>query len=63
MRQQESMLTANIFSTPDSSGRVFLCRNDDYRIGMPLSFYPEPGRIVLCNYDTGFLPPEMRRRA
>src|SRR5690348_5307086 len=26
---------------------------------MPLSYHPKPGTIVVCNYDTGFRPPEM----
>lgn len=26
---------------------------------MALSYYPSPGEIVLCNYDTGFKAPEM----
>lgn len=26
---------------------------------MPLSYYPSPGEIVLCDYATGFIPPEM----
>lgn len=26
---------------------------------MPLAYYPPPGEIVLCNYGTGFIAPEM----
>lgn len=26
---------------------------------MPLTYYPAPGEIVLCNYGTGFVAPEM----
>jgi uncharacterized protein YifN (PemK superfamily) len=26
---------------------------------MPLTYYPAPGEIVLCNYGTGFISPEM----
>lgn len=26
---------------------------------MPLSYYPNPGEIVLCDYKTGFIAPEM----
>ncbi|MDE2597017.1 MAG: type II toxin-antitoxin system PemK/MazF family toxin [Sphingomonadales bacterium] len=26
---------------------------------MPLLYHPRPGEIVLCNYGTGFVPPEM----
>lgn len=26
---------------------------------MPLTYYPAPGEIVLCNYGTGFIAPEM----
>lgn len=26
---------------------------------MPLAYYPAPGEIVLCNYGTGFISPEM----
>lgn len=26
---------------------------------MPLSYYPKPGEIVLCDYETGFVEPEM----
>lgn len=26
---------------------------------MPLNFHPNPGTIVICDYSTGFVPPEM----
>ena len=26
---------------------------------MPLSFHPDPGTIVICDFTTGFRPPEM----
>ena len=26
---------------------------------MPLAYYPSPGEIVLCDYGTGFVSPEM----
>lgn len=26
---------------------------------MPLTFKPSPGMVLVCNYDTGFRPPEM----
>jgi mRNA interferase MazF len=26
---------------------------------MPLTFHPKPGTIVICDYSTGFRPPEM----
>ena len=26
---------------------------------MPLLFNPEPGMILFCDFDTGFMPPEM----
>jgi uncharacterized protein YifN (PemK superfamily) len=26
---------------------------------MPLTFHPHPGAIVICDYSTGFQPPEM----
>ena len=26
---------------------------------MPLAFHPHPGTIVICDYSTGFQPPEM----
>lgn len=26
---------------------------------MPLTFHPSPGAIVICDYSTGFQPPEM----
>ncbi|MCA3598874.1 MAG: type II toxin-antitoxin system PemK/MazF family toxin [Methylobacterium sp.] len=29
---------------------------------MPLMYHPQPGEILLCNYDTGFLAPEMTKR-
>jgi len=29
---------------------------------MTLQYHPDPGTIVLCNYDTGFSPPEMVKR-
>lgn len=29
---------------------------------MPLMYYPTPGEILLCNYDTGFIEPEMTKR-
>ena len=29
---------------------------------MPLPFHPRPGTIVICDYSTGFRPPEMVKR-
>ncbi|MCC7305056.1 MAG: type II toxin-antitoxin system PemK/MazF family toxin [Alphaproteobacteria bacterium] len=29
---------------------------------MPLQFHPEPGTILVCDFSTGFLPPEMVKR-
>lgn len=29
---------------------------------MALSFHPKPGTILVCDYDTGFRPPEMVKR-
>ena len=29
---------------------------------MPVTFHPKPGTIVLCDYDTGFVKPEMVKR-
>src|SRR5262245_26638142 len=29
---------------------------------MPLKFHPKTGTIVVCNFDTGFRPPEMFKR-
>lgn len=29
---------------------------------MPLSYYPKPGEIVLCDYRTGFLKDELQKR-
>lgn len=29
---------------------------------MPLMYYPRPGEILLCDYDTGFIEPEMTKR-
>lgn len=29
------------------------------RLGVPLKFHPNPGTILLCNYETGFRIPEM----
>lgn len=26
---------------------------------MPLTFHPDPGTIVICDFSTGFRPPEM----
>lgn len=26
---------------------------------MPLPFHPHPGTVLVCNFDTGFRPPEM----
>ena len=26
---------------------------------MPLSFHPQPGTVAICDYATGFRPPEM----
>ncbi len=28
---------------------------------MPLSYYPSAGEILLCNFDTGFISPEMTK--
>lgn len=29
---------------------------------MALTYHPRPGEILLCNYDTGFVAPEMTKR-
>jgi len=29
---------------------------------MPLTFHPKTGTIVICDYNTGFTPPEMTKR-
>lgn len=29
---------------------------------MPLCFHPAPGLILICNYETGFIVPEMVKR-
>jgi uncharacterized protein YifN (PemK superfamily) len=29
---------------------------------MPIKYPPSPGTLLLCNYDTGFRPPEMVKR-
>lgn len=29
---------------------------------MALSYHPKPGEIVLCDYSSGFMPPEMVKR-
>ncbi|MDG4574895.1 MAG: type II toxin-antitoxin system PemK/MazF family toxin [Defluviicoccus sp.] len=29
---------------------------------MPLTFHPDPGTILVCNFNTGFIPPEMVKR-
>ena len=29
---------------------------------VPLLYHPKPGTILVCNYDTGFRPPEMVKR-
>ena len=29
---------------------------------MALMYYPRQGEILLCNFDTGFVPPEMVKR-
>ena len=29
---------------------------------MPLKFHPKTGTIVICDYNTGFQPPEMNKR-
>ncbi|WP_294210216.1 type II toxin-antitoxin system PemK/MazF family toxin [uncultured Sphingomonas sp.] len=29
---------------------------------MPLPYHPKPGTIVICDYTTGFRPPEMIKR-
>lgn len=29
---------------------------------MPITFHPEPGTILLCDYSTGFIEPEMVKR-
>ena len=28
---------------------------------MALTYHPQPGEILLCNYSTGFVPPEMTK--
>lgn len=29
---------------------------------MPINFHPRPGQILICDYDTGFIVPEMVKR-
>ena len=29
---------------------------------MPFYFYPRPGKLLICNFDTGFKPPEMVKK-
>jgi len=29
---------------------------------MPLAYHPKIGEILLCDYETGFIPPEMTKR-
>jgi mRNA interferase MazF len=29
---------------------------------MSLSFYPDPGTLLICDFDTGFRPPEMVKK-
>ena len=29
---------------------------------MAISFHPEPGAILICDYTTGFVPPEMVKK-
>lgn len=29
---------------------------------MPIQFHPKPGTILLCDFSTGFMPPEMVKR-
>ena len=29
---------------------------------MPLSYYPRPGEILICDYSTGFVAPEMTKK-
>src|SRR5579859_6040176 len=29
---------------------------------MPINFVPRPGSVLLCDYSTGFVPPEMTKR-
>lgn len=29
---------------------------------MPLKFHPEPGTILICDYNSGFVAPEMTKR-
>lgn len=29
---------------------------------MPISFHPKPGTVLICDFSTGFQPPEMVKR-
>lgn len=29
---------------------------------MPIPFHPKPGMVLICDYDTGFTPPEMVKK-
>jgi len=29
---------------------------------MPLNFHPKPGMVLMCDYNTGFIPPEMIKK-
>ena len=29
---------------------------------MPITFHPSPGTVLICDFTTGFQPPEMVKR-
>jgi uncharacterized protein YifN (PemK superfamily) len=29
---------------------------------MPINFHPKPGMVLICDYSTGFVPPEMVKK-
>ena len=39
--------------------RLAVPRRSDRRFSMPLLFHPAPGTIVMCDFGTGFIVPEM----
>jgi uncharacterized protein YifN (PemK superfamily) len=41
---------------------VTMDRELGYQPAMPIQFPVAPGTLLLCNYDTGFRPPEMVKR-
>ena len=65
-RRPQKRTLAALRTTLETAGVAFIDPNGgrpggsvDWRPPMPLRFHPSPGTILMCDYGTGFILPEM----